>query len=455
MKDISPKKYIETRVRSLPIYKCLINKDWENAKMVNVIVMRKHVNGKLTAGIYLIDLLCLGVKDAMFIFNEPEDKILEGFGDHKDYLMEVGYDLAHNIVYAGHDFAMEYDIEPHPDFKTARFILEEDDDTIPLIEIPVGDDEGLPSLILQPGQSIKYRHVIEKLEKKLGRDNFNFYEGEEEDVDDDEYEDELSENIEDYEIGSINPFNVQFIDLKDLMDVNKTHGRGGFELATIEVELKLRMLRISNSDLFNELPVEEREEFSDIEDAPFFSENITEEMEREMEAVLEEELAYTGQISEEEFNDNDKNEARIIKTLKEYAHNPIVVANLLENAVFFNSKGAIEQIKVVAKRMALQYPVIKLSLALCTTVLKESDTTLAYILKGKNLHVIFPIVKTFGLFELQSFWLMKAFYGLQNDNLKEAIYYYELIAELELQSSLLFRIQDLLVEKMDTIFQER
>jgi len=68
-KKLSPKEYIKTKARTLPIEKCLVNVDWEESDMANVFVIRKHSNGNSTIGLYLIDLLCLGVKNAAYFFN--------------------------------------------------------------------------------------------------------------------------------------------------------------------------------------------------------------------------------------------------------------------------------------------------------------------------------------------------------------------------------------------------
>src|SRR6476660_2644257 len=106
---LSPKKYIETKARTLPIYKCWVNQGWKEAGMANVIVTRQHVNQNLTTGIYLVDLMCLGIKDTFYYFNEPEESIFEIL-EAGEFFIEIEYQLAHNIVYAGHDFALDYDI---------------------------------------------------------------------------------------------------------------------------------------------------------------------------------------------------------------------------------------------------------------------------------------------------------------------------------------------------------
>src|SRR5438067_1724693 len=110
--QLSPEKYIQTRARSLPIYKCLVNSEWVDSKMASVIVMRKHTNGNVTVGFYLVDLYCLGIKDTFYFFNEPEEYVTERLNAMPDFFEEIDYNLAHNIIYAGHDFAAEFDIEP-------------------------------------------------------------------------------------------------------------------------------------------------------------------------------------------------------------------------------------------------------------------------------------------------------------------------------------------------------
>ncbi|MGZ3951663.1 MAG: hypothetical protein ACXVBZ_09715, partial [Flavisolibacter sp.] len=77
---LSPRKYIETKARSLPVYKCWVNPEWKEAGMANVIVARQHVNQNLTVGIYLVDLMCLGIKDTLYYFNEPAESVVETLG---------------------------------------------------------------------------------------------------------------------------------------------------------------------------------------------------------------------------------------------------------------------------------------------------------------------------------------------------------------------------------------
>ncbi len=145
---------IRTRARNLPIDKCYINEDWKELQYATIFIVRKHTNGNHTIGRYLVDLKLLGVKDCTYQFNESPlymDEIIEDTRDIS--LVECDYNLAHNIIYAGLEFAEDYGFAPHKDFKTAQYILEEDSDDIPLMDdIPLGDD-GIPVLIVRHGEN--------------------------------------------------------------------------------------------------------------------------------------------------------------------------------------------------------------------------------------------------------------------------------------------------------------
>ena len=88
----SPGKAIRTRARNLPFGKCYVNSDWKTGHLANVIVTRLHVNGNVTAGMYLVDLLCLGVKESWYLFNESKHRVLEFLNkDDGHTFIEIDY----------------------------------------------------------------------------------------------------------------------------------------------------------------------------------------------------------------------------------------------------------------------------------------------------------------------------------------------------------------------------
>ncbi len=247
MQQISPRKYFETRLRQLPMYKCLVNENWEDEKIANVMVLRSHVNGNVSGAIFLVDLLCLGVKDVAWYFNTDPEELMEFRSKASLTMVEIPYELAHNIVYAGLEFAQEYDIKPHADFAIARYALEEDDESIELIDIETGED-GIPHLIERhPGQ---YADAHSKLKKAAGPGNFKisqvFDSIEEADETEADWEAEMGHDgdeitLKDIDIDDLTVFAVMKLPNDDLLDSDLISSRSELEQMKISVERLLRL----------------------------------------------------------------------------------------------------------------------------------------------------------------------------------------------------------------------
>ena len=184
---LSPENYIRQKSRNLSIYKCYIPEGWEESKLCYIIITRRHVSGNVTFCMYLVDLGCLGVKDTIYHYNVPIeaiDDLLKKMKDEGSCFEEVPYELAHNIIHAGIDYAKEYGFEPCRDFLsiTSHF-LEEDTDDIPYIDIDCGGIFGNP-IYVNTGfeSSAREKQILAQLEKTAGEGNFN--------IDEDLYEDD-------------------------------------------------------------------------------------------------------------------------------------------------------------------------------------------------------------------------------------------------------------------------
>ena len=257
MQNSSPRQYFETRLRQLPVYKCLVNEDWEEEKMANVMVLRSHVNGHVSGSNFLVDLLCLGVKDATWFFNTDPDELTKLAENADPPMVEIPYPLAHNIVYAGLEFAAEYDIKPHADFAIARYVLEDDDDSIELIDIETGED-GVPHLMERhPGQ---YADAHRKLMKNAGPGNFKISlvfeneeeadeienswrreEEEEEDWEEEEEEEEDEISLKDIDINDLSVYDAMMLPNEDLVNTELIATRSELEQMKISLE---RLVRI-------------------------------------------------------------------------------------------------------------------------------------------------------------------------------------------------------------------
>ena len=178
MSVLRPDNYIRQKSRNLPVNECLINSDWKKSQLCELIISRKHVTGALTVCFYLVDLLCLGVKDTFFKFNiSPEElKNLLERRSGKYQLINISYELAHNIIYAGVEYAEEYGFKPHKDFSsTTIYFLEEDNDAVPLIKVKCGGLDGKPCYTNTGFDSPeRERAILVQLEQTAGKYNYDY-----------------------------------------------------------------------------------------------------------------------------------------------------------------------------------------------------------------------------------------------------------------------------------------
>jgi hypothetical protein len=194
---LSPEKYIRQKSRNLPLYKCWINTDWEEQRMANIAIARKHANDNVTVCIYLVDLACLGVKDTQYFFNIP----LEDFENmlsksELEFDDTLSYSLAHNIIFSALEFAEEYGFKPHKDYtQTTCFFLEEDNDDIPLIEVECGGKKDGKPFYINAGHDspARAKQIIAQLEKTAGEGNYHYLSK----IDRGEYDDDYDEITDD------------------------------------------------------------------------------------------------------------------------------------------------------------------------------------------------------------------------------------------------------------------
>lgn len=195
---LSPENYIRTKARTLPLYECWINTDWDEAKQAGCIISRKHSNGNITYCFYLVDLLCLGVKFTHFSFNESLSQYNDFIAQTKeDISLElVDYSLVHNVIHAGIEYAEEFEFKPHKDFTNiTKYFLEKDADDIEFMEIDCGGDDGQPVYLYSSSTTPvqQKERIIAHLEQIAGPDNYSLLDEDEEIDEDEDYEDNFDD----------------------------------------------------------------------------------------------------------------------------------------------------------------------------------------------------------------------------------------------------------------------
>lgn len=173
-KKLSPEKYIITKSHDLPFYECYINENWQDSGMAAVMISKKMPSGKLIIGMYMVDVFCLGLKATSYRFALDEDGYEIFFSEIESRLgVLVNCDLvfAHNLIYGGIDYGEENGFKPPKDFNITEFLLNTDLIDGGIDEIEFGKD-GKPYYFAGPYDN--YKQIINVLEKKLGKGNFNY-----------------------------------------------------------------------------------------------------------------------------------------------------------------------------------------------------------------------------------------------------------------------------------------
>ena len=273
---LSPENYIRTKGRTLPLYECWVNTDWEDVQQASCIVSRKHTNGNITYCFYLVDLLCLGLKFTHFVFNESLSQYRDFLAQtEEDISLEpVDYVLVHNIIYAGIEYAEEYEFKPCRNFTSiTQYFLEEDADDIELMEIECGDERGQPVYLYSSSTtSIQEKNrIIAQLERTAGPNNYSL--ADDDDINEnDDFEDDFDEEDADiYFQNTLEENREIFIDLyfglkdsdnsNDLIQLTHVTNALFFEIANEELvsqyyeELFDRLsINVESKEILKEFP---------------------------------------------------------------------------------------------------------------------------------------------------------------------------------------------------------
>ena len=162
------------QARRYPIEGCWVMPGWQEGGLAVIAVARRQANNNLVFGAYLVDIYCLGVKNAWFDTDVPSGHFLremlpEMMGDEAPE--EISPALAHEIIYGAIEFAQAYGFRPHRDFRRARNILDPPDHH-PRSGTVVFGREGKPLFISGPYDNVDA--ILRQLQRTAGEGNYHF-----------------------------------------------------------------------------------------------------------------------------------------------------------------------------------------------------------------------------------------------------------------------------------------
>ncbi|HVA45922.1 MAG TPA: hypothetical protein VNH11_06000 [Pirellulales bacterium] len=127
----------------------------------SLLIARRAPGGRLVVGIYLVDVFCLGVKDAFWRdVGEAEYKaMLDKLTSHGRPQRAIAPERFAKLVYCAVDYAQSLGISPHPDFHTTRHLMDGIDPSLCTDEFEFGQN-GKPCYMAGPNDSPAIAHML-------------------------------------------------------------------------------------------------------------------------------------------------------------------------------------------------------------------------------------------------------------------------------------------------------
>ena len=163
------------RARDYPVVECLISADWQNDTpgLVEIVVTREQPDGMLCYGMYLVDKLCLGLKNtfarANFTPAQYQQEIQTAFRGRKP--KKCAPELAYQMIYESIDYAAQFGFTPQKDFELTQLMLVPRDEFSASYKLEFGKD-GMPLFIAGPHDNAKA--ILKQLDMTAGPDNYHY-----------------------------------------------------------------------------------------------------------------------------------------------------------------------------------------------------------------------------------------------------------------------------------------
>jgi hypothetical protein len=175
--DLSFSKNVAIRdARTYPLLECLISSTWQNDSpgLVQIIIARQQPDTTICSGVYLVDKLCLGLKNTFTnIGFSPERyrRDVVGRVSSRMPMQKCDLELAQQMIYASIEYAAKFGFVPQKDFNQSQYLLTPRGELPEPYSITFGR-QGKPFFV--PGPNDNAEQVIKQLERTAGPGNFDY-----------------------------------------------------------------------------------------------------------------------------------------------------------------------------------------------------------------------------------------------------------------------------------------
>ena len=163
---------------AFPVHECYVGDKLFKVGMGQVLISRKQPDGCFATSVFLLDIYCLGVKNALFtvLSGYQFDKIKSEL-EEREGLTFIHQACARKLVEEAVEYAKDLGFSPHKDYSKAKQIFGGIDSTVCPKSFVFGK-EGKPLYIPGPKDTpAMHKRVIATLTRCLGPDGFHFITG--------------------------------------------------------------------------------------------------------------------------------------------------------------------------------------------------------------------------------------------------------------------------------------
>jgi hypothetical protein len=160
-----------------PVHEVLLSQGWEQeATLITILVARRSpMSNKVAAGMFLVDLACLGVKSAQVKLFAGPAEYNAGLRAHAlrvQPMAPADFNLAAKIITTGLEYAANLGLKPDAVFAQAQHLLAGADPAACTTPVPTGGPEGKPLFVAGPYDNA--RRIVDQLTRAVGADNFHY-----------------------------------------------------------------------------------------------------------------------------------------------------------------------------------------------------------------------------------------------------------------------------------------
>jgi len=160
-----------------PVFEVLLSSGWdqEGALVTALVARQSPRSGKIAAASFLVDLACLGVKNAFVrLCASPQDYAarMRTRMLRVQPLEPASLDLVAKIIAAGEAYARRFGLAPVPEYQQAQLLLTGAHPEACDTPVPLGGPEGKPLFVAGPHDNIP--RIIAQLTRAVGQEGFHY-----------------------------------------------------------------------------------------------------------------------------------------------------------------------------------------------------------------------------------------------------------------------------------------